>query len=103
MTAQILQETPFANGLAPKLQAVYARLLDAVNAFAEAKMRKAVPMRQLRRCKPRSRRTVARRLAARISYALAEQRIHRTAAELASSRVRYRIRAGDDHDLRIAR
>ena len=49
MTTPMLQVTPFVEMAAPKLQAVYRRLLHALDAFAEAKMRNAVPERQLRK------------------------------------------------------
>ena len=50
MTALIsLQATPFVEMVATKLQAVYLRLLGALDAFAEAKMRNAVPEWQLRK------------------------------------------------------
>jgi hypothetical protein len=49
MTALILQVTPFAEMVAPQLQAVYMRFLHAFNTFAEARMRNAVPEWQLRR------------------------------------------------------
>ena len=49
MTALILQVTPFVEMVTPKLQAVYMRFLHAFDAFAEARMRNAVPEWQLRR------------------------------------------------------
>ena len=49
MTALILQVTPFVEMVAPQLQAVYMRFLHAFDAFAEARMRNAVPEWQLRR------------------------------------------------------
>ena len=49
MTALVLQATPFVEMVAPRLQAVYMRFLHAFDAFAEAKMRNAVPEWQLRR------------------------------------------------------
>ena len=49
MTALILQVSPFVEMVAPQLQAVYMRFLHAFDAFAEAKMRNAVPEWQLRR------------------------------------------------------
>jgi hypothetical protein len=49
MTALILQATPFVEMVATKLQAVYLRLLSAIGAFAEAKMRNAVPKWQPRK------------------------------------------------------
>jgi hypothetical protein len=45
----ILQATPFVEMVATKLQAVYLRLLRALDAFAEAKMRNAIPEWQLRK------------------------------------------------------
>ena len=49
MNALILQVTPFVEMVTPKLQAVYMRYLNASDAFAEARMRNAVPQWQLRR------------------------------------------------------
>jgi hypothetical protein len=49
MTALILQVTPFVEMVAPKLQAGYVDFLHAFDAFAEARMRNAVPEWQLRR------------------------------------------------------
>jgi hypothetical protein len=49
MTTRILRATPVAAMVALKLQTVYQRFLDALDAFAEAKMRNAVPERELRR------------------------------------------------------
>jgi hypothetical protein len=48
MTTMILQATPFVEMVAPKLRTLYLRLLRALDAFAEAKMRNAVPEWQLR-------------------------------------------------------
>ena len=49
MTALILQAKPFVEMVAPKLQTVYLRFLHALDDFAEARMRNAVPERQFRR------------------------------------------------------
>jgi hypothetical protein len=49
MTHLILQATPFVEMVATKLQAVHLRLLRALDAFAEAKMRNAIPEWQLRK------------------------------------------------------
>jgi hypothetical protein len=49
MTALILQVTPFVEIVTPRLRAVYMRFLHAFDAFAEARMRNAVPAWQLRR------------------------------------------------------
>lgn len=49
MTALILQTTPFVELVAMKFRAVYARFLQALDTFAEAKMRSAVPQWQLRK------------------------------------------------------
>lgn len=49
MTALILRATPLIEMVASKLQAVYLRFLHALDAFAEAKMRNAVPEWQLRK------------------------------------------------------
>jgi hypothetical protein len=49
MTALILQAKPFVEMVAPKLQTVYLRFLHALDDFAEARMRNAVPERQLRK------------------------------------------------------
>ena len=48
MTTLILQATPFVEMVAPKLRTLYLRFLRALDAFAEAKMRNAVPEWQLR-------------------------------------------------------
>ena len=48
MTTLILQATPFAGLIAPKLKAAYAILLHALDAFAENRMRHAVPEWQFR-------------------------------------------------------
>jgi hypothetical protein len=47
MTTLIMQATPFVEMVAPKVQAMYLQLLNALDAFAEAKMRSAVPMGHL--------------------------------------------------------
>jgi len=49
MITRILRGAPVAGMVALKLQTVYQRFLDALDAFAEAKMRNAVPERELRR------------------------------------------------------
>ena len=49
MTALILQVTPFVELVTPRLQTVYMRFLRVFDAFAEARMRNAVPAWQLRR------------------------------------------------------
>jgi hypothetical protein len=49
MTALILQATPFVDMVAPRLQTVYGHLLHALDAFAEAKIRNAVPEIELRK------------------------------------------------------
>ena len=49
MTALILQVTPFVEMVTPQLQAVYKRVLHALDALAESRMRNAVPVWQLRR------------------------------------------------------
>ena len=49
MTALILQATPLVEMVAAKLQSVYRRFLHALDAFAEARMRNAVPEWQLRK------------------------------------------------------
>jgi hypothetical protein len=49
MTALILQATPFVEMVASQLQAVHKRVLQALDAFAESRMRNAVPAWQLRR------------------------------------------------------
>ena len=49
MTALILQVTPFVELVTPRLQTVYMRFLRVFDAFAEARMRNAVPQWQLRR------------------------------------------------------
>ena len=49
MTALILQARPFVERVAPKVQAVYQQFLHALDAFAEARMRNAVPQWRLRK------------------------------------------------------
>jgi hypothetical protein len=49
MTTRTLRATPLAEMVALKLQTAYRRFVDAFDAFAEAKMRNAVPERELRR------------------------------------------------------
>jgi hypothetical protein len=49
MTTLILRATPFIEMVVPKLQGLYVRFLHALDAFAEVKMRKAVPERYLRK------------------------------------------------------
>lgn len=53
MTALILQTVPFIEMMKPKAQAFYHTFLHALDAYAEAKMRKAVPVRKLRRAQRR--------------------------------------------------
>ena len=43
MTVLILQATPFVQAVAPALRTAYRRLLHALDVFAEARMRNAVP------------------------------------------------------------
>ena len=49
MTTLILQATPFAELIAPKLKAAYAGFLHALDAFAENRMRNAVPEQEFRK------------------------------------------------------
>ena len=49
MTALIMQAKPFVEMIMPKLQTAYVRFLRALDDFAEARMRNAVPERQFRR------------------------------------------------------
>jgi hypothetical protein len=49
MTALILQARSLAEMVAPKLQAIYQLFLHALDSFAEAKMRNAVPEWRLRK------------------------------------------------------
>ena len=49
MTAQTLRATPSFGMAAPKLRAAFQRFLDALDAFAQAKARRAVPEHELRR------------------------------------------------------
>ena len=49
MATRILRSTSVAEMVAPKLQTAYRRFLDALDAFAEAKIRNAVPEWELRR------------------------------------------------------
>ena len=48
MTALMLQARPLIEMAAPKVNAVYQGLLRGLDAFAEARMREAVPEWQLR-------------------------------------------------------
>ncbi len=47
----ILQTAPFVRMLRLRIDAAYRRLLRAIDNFAEARMRRAVPQRQLRRAR----------------------------------------------------
>lgn len=49
MTTLNLQAKPLVEMVAPKLQIAYLRCLHALDDFAEARMRNAVPERQLRK------------------------------------------------------
>jgi hypothetical protein len=49
MTAQTLRATPSFGMAAPKLRAACRRFLDALDAFAQAKARRAVPEHELHR------------------------------------------------------
>jgi hypothetical protein len=49
MTALMLQARPLIEMAAPKLHAAYQKLLRGLDAFAEARMSKAVPEWQLRK------------------------------------------------------
>jgi hypothetical protein len=49
MTALILQATPLVQTVAPTVRTIYRRFLHALDAFAEAKMRNAVPEEKLRK------------------------------------------------------
>lgn len=49
MTTLIMQATPFFEMVAPKLQTIYLRFLRALDAFAENRMRNAVPECEQRR------------------------------------------------------
>lgn len=49
MTALLLQARPLIEMAAPKFTVVYQKFLRGLDAFAEARMRKAVPERQLRK------------------------------------------------------
>jgi hypothetical protein len=49
MTALILESAPLVRMLLPKLDTAYRRLLRAIDDFAEARMRRAVPQWQMRR------------------------------------------------------
>jgi hypothetical protein len=51
MTALILQAKPLVGMVAPKLQAIYQRILHALDSFAEARMRNAVPEWRLRKAR----------------------------------------------------
>jgi hypothetical protein len=51
MTAQLLQATPLVELVAPKLQTACRRFLSALDTFAQAKARRAVPEHELRRAK----------------------------------------------------
>ena len=56
MTTLLLKARPLIELAAPKLNAVYQKLLRGLDAFAEARMRKAVPEWQLRKVQGKSRR-----------------------------------------------
>ena len=49
MTTLIMQAAPFVEFVAPKIRSLYQRFLHALDAMAEAKLRNAVPERQLRK------------------------------------------------------
>jgi hypothetical protein len=49
MTAQTLRATPLFGMAAPRFRAVCRRFLDALDAFAQEKARRAVPEHELRR------------------------------------------------------
>ena len=49
MTTLIMQAAPFVEIVAPKLQTIYLRFLRALDAFAENRMRNAVPECEQRR------------------------------------------------------
>ena len=51
MTTLILQAAPFAEMVTAKLQSLYRQFLQALDDFAEARMRKAVPEWQLRKAR----------------------------------------------------
>ena len=53
MTALILQSTPFVEIVKPTARALYRGFLQALDAYAEARMRKAVPIWELRRAQRR--------------------------------------------------
>ena len=53
MTALILQSTPFVELVKPTARALHRGFLQALDAYAEARMRKAVPLRELRRAQLR--------------------------------------------------
>ena len=54
MTTLIMQATPFVEMVAPKLQTIYLRFLRALDAFAENRMRNAVPEWEQRRASAKS-------------------------------------------------
>ena len=49
MTALILQASPYVQMATPKLRSLYVKFLRALDAFAEARMRSAVPASQIRK------------------------------------------------------
>ena len=49
MTALILQATPFVQAVAPTFRSICRRVRHVLDAFAEAKMRNAVPEEKLRK------------------------------------------------------
>jgi hypothetical protein len=53
MTAPILRAMPLVEMVVPKLRTVYRGFLHALDAFAEARMRNAVPEWQLRKAQRR--------------------------------------------------
>ena len=48
MTTLMLQAAPFVEFVTPKMRSIYQRFLNTLDAIAEAKLRNAVPERQLR-------------------------------------------------------
>lgn len=51
MTTLIMQAAPFVEFVAPKIRSFYKRFLRTLDAIAEAKLRNAVPARQLRKAR----------------------------------------------------
>ncbi len=64
MTTLMLQAAPFVEFVTPKIRSFYQRFLHTLDAIAEAKLRNAVPERQLHKARrqiERQRRAISNR------------------------------------------